>query len=389
MVCNIFKLLRGTIFLAVIFLLVGCSSGGNPVETLPQIPDEQLVTGSNPNQDNESEAERDPASERFLLDYGLIYLNTENPNEIEAEIIPLREGFLHLNILKILEVMPCTNCFRIVGFDFPEPDVLDVDIEITHPFSDLDLSIFDVRAIMMFGGSKTFPASGLTISDTDLGDGFLINADGLTTLFNGNTIDAPTGDYFKYFPGNFSTPAVPNSDLNGYVYYATDDPGMLGDCAEVMTMVAQVEPDLVAPYAELLPPLLDHSKARVRWESMHALSQIAGIEPKLIEKILTKIDHIIHNDKSVIAKDCAVRAVSNYAGTGKKAAKKAYPILMKSIPVRDNRHAHHVIKGLIEIAHLMPETRDKLEKIGMEFMDVKRGVLRKAARKLLRVVDEK
>ena len=169
----------------------------------------------------------------------------------------------------------------------------------------------------------------------------------------------------------------------------SDDAGMLGDCAEVMTMVAEVDPDLVAPYARLLPPLLEHPKARVRWESMHALSLIAGIEPKLIEKILLKIDHIIHNDKSVIAKDCAVRAVSNYAGTGKKAAKKAYPILMRSIPVRDNRHAHHAIKGLIEIARLMPETREELERVGMEFMDVKRGVLRKAARELLRTIDEK
>ncbi len=210
------------IFLATVFLLLGCSSGNNPVATQAQIPDNQIVTGSNTSQD--TQPERDPTSERFLLDYGLIYLNTENQDRPGVEIIPLRAGFLHLNILKILEVMPCTNCFKIVGFDFPEPGVLDVDIEITHPFSDLDLSIFDVRVIMMFQGSKTFPASGLTMSDPDLGDGFLRNAEGLSTLFNGNTPDAPTGDFFKYFPGRFSTLTLPNSSLNGYVYYTTDDP---------------------------------------------------------------------------------------------------------------------------------------------------------------------
>jgi len=51
---------------------------------------------------------------------------------------------------------------------------------------------------------------------------------------------------------------------------------LLGDCAEVCTMVAEVRPELVAPHAALLPPLLDHKKARVRWEAMHALALWSG-----------------------------------------------------------------------------------------------------------------
>ena len=163
------------------------------------------------------------------------------------------------------------------------------------------------------------------------------------------------------------------------------DAGILGDCAEVMTLVAQVEPDLVAPYAKLLPPLLNHKKARVRWEAMHALGLIAHIVPKEIGKILPRIDELIHSDSSVIVRDWAVQTVGNYAGTGKKAAGKAYPILIKSIPVREFRHAHHALKGLKEVARLIPESRVELEKIGMEFMESKRGVLKKAAKELLSI----
>jgi hypothetical protein len=168
----------------------------------------------------------------------------------------------------------------------------------------------------------------------------------------------------------------------------SDDPGILGDCAEVMTMVAQIEPDLVAPYAKLLPPLLKHKKARVRWEAMHALGLITHLVPKEIEKILPMIDELIHNDSSVIVRDWAVMTVGNYAGTGKKAAGKAYPILINSIPMREYRHAHHALKGLKEVARLVPGSRVELEKIGMEFMDIKRGVLKKAAKELLKEIGE-
>jgi hypothetical protein len=166
------------------------------------------------------------------------------------------------------------------------------------------------------------------------------------------------------------------------------DAGMLGDCAEVMTLVAQVEPDVVAPYAKLLPPLLTHKKARVRWEAMHALGLIAHQVPKEIEKILPRLDELIHSDSSVIVRDWAVQTVGNYAGTGKKAAGKALPILINSIPVREYRHAHHALKGLKEVARLIPESRIELEKIGMEFMESKRGVLKKAAKDLLRAIGE-
>jgi hypothetical protein len=152
-------------------------------------------------------------------------------------------------------------------------------------------------------------------------------------------------------------------------------------------MVAQVDPDLVAPYTKFIVPLLDHKKARVRWEAMHALALVAHMVPKEIDKILHRIDEIIHNDPSVIARDWAIQAVGNYAGTGKKAAEKAYPILVNSIPVREYRHAHHSMRGLKEVARMIPESRVELEKIGMEFMDSKRGVLKKAARELLKGID--
>ena len=180
-----------------------------------------------------------------------------------------------------------------------------------------------------------------------------------------------------------------NPDLLGEIADGLEcgNPLIMRDCAEVMTMVAQNEPEFILPYISEIVPLVDHPKARVRWEAVHALSLIAGLAPHFIRKLLPRFDEIIHNDKSIIARDCAVRAVANYAGTGKSASEDAYPILIKAVYVRDARHGHLAINGLIHALEYLPEKADELEKIGLEFMDAKRGVLKKSARRLLKAID--
>lgn len=159
----------------------------------------------------------------MLLDYHLIYVDASDPDNIKAEMIPLRLGSLHLNILKLLETGICTDCFKLVGINKPEPGILDIDIMITHPFDDPKFTIFDVRGIMMFNGSQVFPASGLSISDSSTGDGELLNAEGYTQLYNGSTL-GQAGDFLTYYKGKFATPSIPNADLNGFIRHITDSP---------------------------------------------------------------------------------------------------------------------------------------------------------------------
>ncbi|MCX6647664.1 MAG: hypothetical protein NTY09_15075 [bacterium] len=213
--------LRFTLIIAIAGLIIAGCSGHN---SAPVAPDETIspqdLTGS-------ADVSNDPGvNSHYLLSSGLIYVNTENPNDPIIEIIPAREGEMHLNILKFLEVGPCSDCFRIVGFNFPGPgyENLNVDIRIDHPFNDLLYSAFDVRGIIMFNGSHEFPAIDKTTSDPSIGEGSLLNADGYTALYNASTLTAPVGDLQKYFPGKLSTATVPNSDINGYIYFRSDDP---------------------------------------------------------------------------------------------------------------------------------------------------------------------
>ena len=208
--------LRSIFLIALVGMLICGCSGKSSQPITPDTPESSPgITYDN------SLAVNSTGGGHRLLNYGFIYIN---PDEGVVDLIPVRAGEFHLNILKLLEVGPCTDCFRIVGFNFPQPDLLDLDVRIDHPFDFLDLSVFDVRAILMFNGSHEYPSMGKLMSDPELGDGAVLNPDGYTALYNGSTIGAPVGDYLKYFPGNLSTLDIPNSDINGFRYFITDDP---------------------------------------------------------------------------------------------------------------------------------------------------------------------
>jgi uncharacterized delta-60 repeat protein len=212
---------RFSLIIAIAALLIaGCASHNSQ----PIAPDETLSTQNLTS--NADVSDDSVGNSHYLLSSGLIYINTENPADPIFEIIPAREEEIHFNVLKFLEVAPCNDCFRIMGFDFPGPGYkyLNLDIRIDHPFSDLLYSVFDLRCIIMFDGSHEFPSIGKTTSDPSIGEGALLNAEGYTALYNGSTLTAPVGDYQKYFPGKLSTELIPNADINGFIYFKTDDP---------------------------------------------------------------------------------------------------------------------------------------------------------------------
>jgi hypothetical protein len=150
--------------------------------------------------------------------------------------------------------------------------------------------------------------------------------------------------------------------------------------------VAREKPDLVACYANALAPLVNHATTRVRWEAMHALALVATRDPRIIASLLPRLDEIIRLDGSVIARDYAVDAVGNYAGTDAPAARAAYPLLVDALTVYGGRQAGHALMGLARAVAADPGLRDELAPIGERFADSPSGVVRKAARALMKAI---
>ncbi|MFH1676295.1 MAG: SBBP repeat-containing protein, partial [bacterium] len=200
------------VFIFATFSVCGCQGGNNNPPVIPENPSQDLAI---------TDQQESPGFENSHYLWGY-YLVKIDPESLEADIIPVREVSMHVNILKFLEQGPCTDCFKIAKISQGPGGTYDIDISIKHPFVTPLLTGFDVRGIAMFNGSKVFPVSGLRVSDSSLGDCELMNPDGFTTLYNPETIDH--GPLEGYLKGKLATATLPNATLNGYKRFISIDP---------------------------------------------------------------------------------------------------------------------------------------------------------------------
>jgi hypothetical protein len=163
-----------------------------------------------------------------------------------------------------------------------------------------------------------------------------------------------------------------------------DDKKLAGDCAEVMTQTAAEAPELVVPYAGALIKLLEHPYTRARWEAAHALADIASLVPEQLRKSRDLLVDLIRHDSSIIVRDYSVDIVSGLAGASVDDAAWAFPILQECLDLWDGRHAGHSLPGLGRVAEHLPHHRAQIRRQAEGLQDHQRGVVRKAAKRLVR-----
>jgi hypothetical protein len=164
--------------------------------------------------------------------------------------------------------------------------------------------------------------------------------------------------------------------------FKSKDSKLIGDCAEVMTFVAETNPELVSKYFNELHSMIKHKNGRVKWEAMHAISLIAHLVPNHIFSILVELDDILHKEQGVIVRDYATQTICNYALTSKEAAGIAYPVMKEILHFWGERHASRIIEALSKIYVLLPGTKNELISIVSEYENSSRSIIKKAVVKL-------
>ena len=165
---------------------------------------------------------------------------------------------------------------------------------------------------------------------------------------------------------------------------ALDDRRLLGDCVEVFTEVAKENPALVAPYAGRLIPLLGHRDTRVRWEATHAVALVAALVPAQVEPLLPDLAVKIERDRSVIVRDCAVKAVGEYGRSGPEAARQAFPLLRGTLEAWDGKHAKLVLEGMEGLVAVEPALESDVRAAAQTCLDHKRANVHRLASRLVR-----
>jgi hypothetical protein len=159
---------------------------------------------------------------------------------------------------------------------------------------------------------------------------------------------------------------------------------LVGDCAEVMTMVAEQQPALIVPYADRIVPVLSHKKTRPRWEAAHATALIAAFVPDTIQTLLPQFEDILGSDQSVIVRDYVVEALGNYAATGETAARAAYPMLRGMLIAWQGKQTGKALLALSKVAAAAPDLQNELRSLGENYQNHERNVVRKAAKTLIK-----
>lgn len=162
---------------------------------------------------------------------------------------------------------------------------------------------------------------------------------------------------------------------------------LVGDCAEVMTKVAEHRPELIAPYARVLLGLLAHKNGRVRWESAHAIGLVSPLIPRVIAGELQRLGEIARRDESVIVRDYILDALVGYAATGPEAAAAVFPILLECASAWHSKHAARILRGLEEVAGVAPKLLDDMRSFAAQLGAHDRPGVRKAAKALLKKLD--
>ncbi len=167
---------------------------------------------------------------------------------------------------------------------------------------------------------------------------------------------------------------------------ADENARLAGDCAEVMTKVAEQRPELVAPHAKVLLERLAHDHGRVRWEAAHALALVAGHAPRVIAADLERLGRIARRDESAIVRDYVLDAIAGYAATGRKAAVASFPLLVEGVSSWNAKHAARVLRGLEGVSRAAPKLAHEIRTVAAKFADHARPGVRKAASALLRSI---
>lgn len=166
------------------------------------------------------------------------------------------------------------------------------------------------------------------------------------------------------------------------------DVGLVGDCAEVFTKVAETNPELIVLYAKELTSLLENKNTRVRWEATHALALIADLIPGQISSLLFKLHRMALSDTSTIVRDYSVIAVGNYAKSGKKASEEALTVLKRVLEVWGEKQAARALKGLQNAAETNPQLAKEVVSLAKGYENSSKGTVKKVAKDLLKAIDK-
>jgi hypothetical protein len=162
------------------------------------------------------------------------------------------------------------------------------------------------------------------------------------------------------------------------------DKKLQSDCIEVFTLVSEVKPEYIVPYADHTLPLLSSKETKTRWEAVHTLSFIAEKNPDVIFSVLSVLQSLIEKDKSTIVRDYAIDTIANYAKVSSETSKKSYELLKYALELWGEKHAKQVFKGFNYVLDNCIDCKSEINLLVQPYLTAHKKIVATEARKLIK-----
>jgi hypothetical protein len=162
------------------------------------------------------------------------------------------------------------------------------------------------------------------------------------------------------------------------------DKKLQSDCIEVFTIVSEVKPDFVVPYADNILPLLYNKETKTRWEAVHTLSYIAEKIPDIIFTVLPVLQSLIEKDKSTIVRDYAMDTVANYAKVSAETSERSYEILKFALELWGEKHAKQVFKGFNNVLDNLSDYKTEINLLVKPYLSANKKIVATEAKKIIK-----
>ncbi len=117
-----------------------------------------------------------------------------------------------------------------------------------------------------------------------------------------------------------------------------------GTCADVMKQISTANPEILAPYIDILVEYINCKLPRVKWGVSEAIGNLANNYPaKVVKAIPNLLENTIENKtNSTVIKWCAAYALAEIAKNNSQTRKQLLPIFSKIIKSEKNNGVKNV-----------------------------------------------
>jgi hypothetical protein len=121
----------------------------------------------------------------------------------------------------------------------------------------------------------------------------------------------------------------------------------------------------------------------VRWEATHAVALVAALVPDQVAPLLPDLAARIEHERSVIVRDCAVKALGEYGRSGPQAAEQAFPLLGDALEAWEGKHAKLALEGMDKLLSAEPALGPEVRAAARTCLDHKRANVRRLANRMV------